>query len=56
VNRLVGGLVALVLGAVAFGVIAPSLAKLASALTGPIVAGGVVACLVRIVWVATRRW
>jgi hypothetical protein len=47
--------VLLVAGAVALAVAAPALTKLASALTVPIVAG-LIACVLRVVWIATRRW
>jgi hypothetical protein len=55
-NKLIGSLLLLVLGAVALGVIAPALARLVSASTAPIVAGGIVACIIRVVWVTSRRW
>jgi hypothetical protein len=56
VTKLVTGLVVLTVGVVALAAATPALSKLVSSLTTPIVAAGVVVCLVRIVWSATRRW
>jgi hypothetical protein len=55
-NRLVAALALGIVGLTILAAIGPTLTKVISALVWLIVAIGLVACLVRVVWTATRRW
>ena len=55
-NKLV---TALALGIVVLTIVAtigPTLTKVISTLTGLVVAIGLIVCLFRVIWTATRRW
>lgn len=55
-TKLVTTVIVLIVGAAVLSAVAPTIAKLVSSLTVPIIAAGLIACLVRIVWSVTGRW
>jgi hypothetical protein len=55
-NKLVTALALGIVGLTIVAAIGPTLTKVISALVRLVVAIGLVACLVRVVWMATRRW
>ena len=55
-NKLVTALTLGVIGLTILAAIGPTLTKVVSSLVWLAVAIGLVACLVRVVWTATRRW
>jgi hypothetical protein len=56
VNKLVTALALGIVGITILATIGPTLTKVISALVWLVVAIGLIACLVRVVWTATRRW
>jgi hypothetical protein len=56
VNRLVTALVLGIVGLTVLAAIGPTLTKVISALVWLVVAIGLIACLARVIWTATRRW
>ncbi|HTZ86655.1 MAG TPA: hypothetical protein VMB05_08305 [Solirubrobacteraceae bacterium] len=55
-NKLVAALTLAVVGLTILATVGPTLTKVISALVWLVVAIGLVVCLVRVVWTATRRW
>jgi hypothetical protein len=55
-NKLVTALALGIVGLTILGPLGPTLTKVISALVWLAVTIGLVACLVRVVWAATRRW
>jgi hypothetical protein len=55
-NKFVTTLALGVVGLTILAAIGPTLTKVISALVWLVVAVGLVVCLVRVVWTATRRW
>jgi hypothetical protein len=55
-NKLVTALMLGILGLTILAAIGPTLTKVISSLVWLVVAIGLVACLLRVVWTATRHW
>jgi hypothetical protein len=55
-NKLVTTLTLGIVGLTILAAVGPTLTKVISALVWLVVAIGLVACLVRVVWTTTRRW
>jgi hypothetical protein len=55
-TKVVSALLLLIVGAAVIGAAAPTITKLAAALTVPLAIAGVLAVVLRVVWVVTRRW
>ncbi len=55
-NKLASTLALGIVGLTIVAAIGPTLTEIVSALVWLVVAAGLVICLVRVVWAATRRW
>jgi hypothetical protein len=56
VNKLIGTVVLVGVGLVVLSVASPTLNELISSAVWLVVAVGLIVCVIRLVWAATRRW